>query len=329
MPESRENTGVGEENTLKYALSWIVWPALFILCVSVTAYGFSLESAYLPYIYFNGSYLFMIIALLYLERYMPHEPDWHAPDGQTFANIAHTLTSKGTTQVLLVVNSYIGATMLTDGQAGLLGVTLWPAHWPMFAQVVLALVLSEFMLYWAHRTAHEFMPLWRFHAVHHSVKKLWIVNTGRFHFIDSLYSIILGMIPLVILGASMEIVMWVGAVTAFIGMLTHCNVEMRFGPLSWIFNTPELHRWHHSKRLREGNKNYGENLMLWDMVFRTYFREDRRPPKNIGITDYMPAGFTEQLAYPFLSHEKRERIAKDAGFVKKYKKPPPFKSVAK
>lgn len=308
--KNRENTGTGDSSALKYVVSWLAWPFLFITCMSVTAYGFSQDGALMPFICFNGAYAFLIVTLLWLERVMPHETKWHKSDGQTFANIAHTLTSKGTSQILAVVNLYIGANAATGGESALLGIHIWPSDWPLYAQVALAVVVSEFMLYWAHRTAHEFMPLWRFHAVHHSVEKLWIVNTGRFHFIDSLYSIVLGMIPLLLLGASMEIVMWLGAVTAFIGMLTHCNVEMRFGPLSWIFNTPELHRWHHSKKLREGNTNYGENIMLWDLVFRTFFHEDRRPPSNIGITEYMPAKFTDQLIWPFLTKDQKEVVEK-------------------
>ncbi|MGH1376151.1 MAG: sterol desaturase family protein [Alphaproteobacteria bacterium] len=308
MRRNRSNTGLENSGRLRYFLSWFLWPALFLICMSVTAYGFVQDDPYLPFICFNGAYAFLIISLFYLERFMPHETSWHKSDGQTLANIAHTLTSKGTSQILLVVNSYIGANILSEGQAGLFGIELWPSQFPIVGQVVLALIVSEFMLYWAHRSAHEFMPLWRFHAIHHSVEKLWFVNTGRFHFVDSLYSIVLGIIPLIALGASMDIIMWLGVVTAFIGMLTHCNVEMRFGVLSWIFNTPELHRWHHSKALREGNTNYGENLMIWDHVFRTFFHEDRRPPVRIGIHEYMPKKFTHQLLWPFLTQKKKDVI---------------------
>lgn len=308
MKRARDNTGTGEGGRLRYIASWVSWPFLFIFCMSVTAFGFSKDDPYLPFVCFNGAYAFLIISLLWLERIMPHERGWHQSDGQTFANIAHTLTSKGTSQILLVVNAYIGANMLSGGDSGLLGLQIWPSDWPLAAQVVLAVVASEFMLYWAHRSAHEIMFIWRFHAVHHSVRKLWIVNTGRFHFIDSLYSIVLGMLPLLALGASMDVVMWLGAVTAFIGMLTHCNVEMRFGVLSWVFNTPELHRWHHSKKLREGNKNYGENVVIWDMVFGTFFHEDRRPPVNIGIMDYMPARFSDQLIWPFMKKVQQDDL---------------------
>ncbi len=322
IQRNKDNTGIQHKSTMRYALSWVSWPFLFITCMLITAYGFAFPDTYLPYICFNAAYLFLITSLFYLERAMPHEEKWHESDGQTLASILHTLTSKGTSQAILIVNTYIGANMITGGDSGLLGIQIWPSDWPIAAQVVFALVASEFMLYWAHRLGHEWMPLWRFHSVHHSVEKLWFVNTGRFHFIDSLVSIVMGIVPLIFLGASMEIIMWVAAVTAFIGMLTHCNVEMRFGPISWIFNTPELHRWHHSKRLREGNMNYGENVMIWDILFRTFFNENRRPPKNIGITDYMPTRFKDQIVWPFLSVARRDEIAKEAGFVKKYHLPP-------
>ena len=85
--------------------------------------------------------------------------------------------------------------------------------------MILGVVVAEFGLYWAHRIAHEWKPLWRFHAVHHSVIRLWIVNTGRFHFVDSLKSIVLGMVILLALGAPMEVLIWLSAVTAFVGTM--------------------------------------------------------------------------------------------------------------
>lgn len=233
---------------------------------------------------------------------MPHEPSWNEDDGQTFANIAHTLSSKGTVQTVVIFSTAIGLAGLITPVAGSgygFWPDLWPREWPMAAQVIMGVIIAEFGLYWAHRLAHEWEPLWHFHAVHHSVTRLWVVNTGRFHFIDSVLSIALAMGIMMALGAPMEVLVWLSAITAFIGMLTHCNIEMRFGPISWIFNTPGLHRWHHSRDISEGNKNYGENLMLWDQLFGTYYNPNRRPPENIGIDDYMPPAFLGQIAFPF------------------------------
>ena len=293
----------GGPSSVKYVISWLAWPFFLGTCITGLAYGSEIMP---PVLAFNITYLYLILSLLVLERIMPHEIDWNQNDGQTFANIAHTLTSKGTVQGIVIFGGVIG---LSDYVSGLDGEPygIWPRDWPLWGQVALALVLAEFMLYWAHRIAHEWPPLWNFHAVHHSVTRLWIVNTGRFHFIDSLISVSLGSAIVLALGAPMEVIIWLSAMTAFIGMLTHCNVEMRFGPISYIFNTPGLHRWHHSQDLREGNKNYGENLVIWDQLFGTFYNADRRPPKNIGIPEYMPERFVDQLLYPFrVKHYRRK-----------------------
>lgn len=291
-------------DTFRYALSWMLWPALFVICMLISGYGFSAGQ---PVLYFNIAYVFLILALWRLELWMPHEREWHRPDGQNLASILHTLSSKGTVQALMIFSGAIGLAEYITPLSGD-GHGIWPRDWPLWAQVVLGVIVAEFSLYWGHRLAHETPFLWRFHAVHHSVVKLWFLNTGRFHFVDSLKSIVPGFLILAALGAPMEVVQWLSVITAFIGMLTHCNVEMRFGWLSYVFNTPGLHRWHHSKDLREGNRNYGENIMLWDILFGTYYDADYRPPADIGIKEAMPPRFIHQLVWPFIGTEARRRI---------------------
>lgn len=306
---------------IRYLVSCLAWPTIFLMAVAITAIGFAADS---PVLGFNVAYLTLAVSLFALEQIMPHEREWNVDDGQTFASLAHTMTSKGTVQTLFIFSAALGLSSLI-APAAESGHGIWPRDWPIVVQVVIGLAAAEFGLYWGHRLAHEWPVLWRFHAIHHSVVRLWILNTGRFHFIDSLKSILMAMGILMLLGAPMEVFHWVAALTAFIGMLTHCNVEMRFGPLSYIFNTPGLHRWHHSRDLREGNKNYGENLVLWDLLFGTFFNENRRPPVNIGIGEYMPPGFLQQLLWPFRG---RRRLRSVAGMSAGYAARPPLNSPA-
>jgi sterol desaturase/sphingolipid hydroxylase (fatty acid hydroxylase superfamily) len=285
----------------------ISWPGLFAVCMVITAYGAAHEAILL---YFNLAYVFMILSLLWLERVMPHEPVWLEPDGQNFASIMHTLSSKGTIQLLVLYGGSIGLAEMIKPM-GHAETGFWPTNWPLWGQVVLGVVVAEFGLYWAHRLGHQVPLFWRFHAVHHSVTKLWIVNTGRFHVLDSLFKIVLGMGVLLMLGAPLEVVQWLSAITAFIGLLTHCNVEMRFGPLDYIFNTPAVHRWHHSRLKHENQNNYGENLVIWDLLFGTYLKpSDRRPPADVGINEYMPPRFIDQVLWPFWSEKKRAEYRK-------------------
>jgi len=114
-----------------------------------------------------------------------------------------------------------------------------------------------------------------------------------------LISVLFGLAVAILMGAPRDIIVWVSAITGFIGLLTHCNVEMRGGVLNYFFNTPDLHRWHHSMEPAEGNRNYGENLMFLDQLLGTYFYSSRRPPAVIGIRDAMPANFAQQVIHPF------------------------------
>jgi sterol desaturase/sphingolipid hydroxylase (fatty acid hydroxylase superfamily) len=244
---------------------------------------------------------------------MPFEQQWLHHDGEALNDIAHTLLNKGGVQIAAAIGASAPLAIATVAQPVISGPAhIWPDAWPLGLQVMLGLIIAELGLYVAHRAAHEILSLWRFHALHHSVERLWVVNTGRFHLIDSLVKIALSQLPLYLLGAPLPVFLWIGAVTAFIGLLTHCNIDLRTGPFDLIFSTPRLHRWHHSRVLAEGNTNYGENLVLWDQLFGTYFNPSRRPPADIGISGRIADGFLAQLLQPFSANGFRQILGRKA-----------------
>jgi sterol desaturase/sphingolipid hydroxylase (fatty acid hydroxylase superfamily) len=277
---------------MKHVLSFVWWPLLFGASVGATYAGVLAGETV---VVFNVTYVLLAVAIAVLERAMPFERTWLDNDGQIGPDIAHTLLNKGIAQGIVVVVAIAGLAQFVQPSDG----GVWPHDWPLALQVAFGLVVAEIGLYWKHRIAHEWPPLWRFHAVHHSVTRLWFLNTGRFHLVDTLTGLVVAMPLLLLLGAPKEVLIMVSAITAIIGILTHANVEMRCGVLSYVFNTPELHRWHHSKVIEEGNRNYGENLMLFDQLFGTFFLPPRRPPADIGIRYPMPPTFIAQLAAPF------------------------------
>ena len=57
------------------------------------------------------------------------------------------LTSKGVVQSLVVFSAVIGLTVYITPAAEP-GYGIWPRTWPMWAQVVLAVVVAEFGFYW-------------------------------------------------------------------------------------------------------------------------------------------------------------------------------------
>jgi sterol desaturase/sphingolipid hydroxylase (fatty acid hydroxylase superfamily) len=278
---------------LSSILDYLLWPGLMAGACLGMGLGMANGHAVMG---FMVTYFLLATTIALLERARPHELEWLKSDGQAGPDLAHTLFTKAFVQILIVSLTNFGIVRQFGGRDSS---GIWPGQWPLVWQVVLSLVVAEFGLYWAHRIAHEWGPLWRFHAVHHSVKKLWFWNTGRFHFVDTLKSTLFSLPIFVLSGAPGDVILWGSAITAFIGILTHCNIRMRFGWLNYVFNTPGLHRWHHSKDLREGNKNYGENLVLWDLIFGTFFDDAaRRPPVDIGMKHAMPKTFFGQLFMP-------------------------------
>jgi ornithine lipid hydroxylase len=288
----------------RYILAYLSWPLVFFSGLTGAYFAFAGDR---PMLGFAAVYAGEVLLLFLLERTIPYEQRWLQADGETANDIAHTVLTKGLVQL-----AALAAAIFPMLAAGLLQplaamqFSLWPSSWPMIFQATLAVVIAEFGLYWAHRIAHERLFFWRFHALHHSVTRLWVINTGRFHVIDSLFKIALSQIPLYLLGAPLQVFWWLGAVTAFIGILTHCNVDMRTGLFDFVFSTPRLHRWHHSKDLREGNTNYGENVVLFDQLFGTYFNPDRPSSTDIGIKGQIAPGFVSQLTQPFTKDGVRQ-----------------------
>jgi len=235
------------------------------------------------------------------ERVQPRFASWARSHGDWPADLTHTILSTILPPEIiraLTVGALTGAAVWLSEATGR---SWWPGDRSMLIQLPLAMVISEFGSYWAHRLMHEKEWLWRLHAVHHSAPRLYWLNAGRFHPLDTAIQYVGQSVPLILLGASGEVIALFSLWTAVHGMFQHSNLDIRLGPLNWIFSMAELHRWHHSLVLEEANTNYGANVCFWDIVFRTRYLPDREPPEAIGIADMpnFPPGYLAHLASPF------------------------------
>ncbi|MGM4918790.1 sterol desaturase family protein [Tardiphaga sp. 813_E8_N1_3] len=305
--QNHRNTSDTSGTAVGHFLSAVWWPLLYFGALTGAWVAFASNA---PILWFNVVYAALLLTMVLLERMTPHRAEWLEHDGETLNDIGHTLLTKGTAQLAVAATAIAPMAMATLTRAGDHASHLWPTQWPLIAQVVLALVIAEFGLYWSHRIAHENLFFWRFHALHHSVVRLWVVNTGRFHVIDSLIKMALSQAPLYLLDAPLPVFLWVGAVTAITGLLTHCNVETRTALFDPIFATPKLHRWHHSKTLKEGNSNYCENIMVWDHVFGTYLNPAKASPDRLGISGKVAPDFLGQIVQPFSRKGARQILGR-------------------
>lgn len=281
---------------MRIVASWILWPLLVAAGCAITAAG--LRHGINGSIILAGVYFSLVLALGGLERVLPFERAWTRSDGQVTHDVVFTLIGTslpGTLADSLVLACTVG---VAQWLAGHVGGSLWPHDWPAVAQIGLVVLVGDFGAYWGHRSFHNVSWLWPYHAVHHSVARLWYLNTGRIHPVDSALMMVFSMVPLYLLGAPEDMVVWLFSFTTFVGLLSHCNVNLRCGPLDWLFCTPGVHRWHHSRLLSESNNNYGEITMVWDVLFRTHYRQQRRPPCDVGTSTPIPEDILGQFTAP-------------------------------
>jgi sterol desaturase/sphingolipid hydroxylase (fatty acid hydroxylase superfamily) len=288
------------------------WMHAFETVIARAAFPFVLGGAVLwaissmragasPEIAILAPMLLSYLVIASLERFFYWREDWLHSRGDLHVDVGHLLVSGIFANEAVKVPVTIGATMAAVWVAERTGGGLWPTDWNLWLQLSLALVYGEIFLYWVHRLSHEIDFFWRFHATHHSAPRLYFLNAARFHPVDLLFSSLLPLAALIVVGADGRVIALFGLVSAVHGLFQHANLVLRLGPLNWIFSMAELHRWHHSRRLEESNTNYGQNLIIWDIVFGTRFLpSDREPPDEIGLAGptAFPMGYWAQLLSP-------------------------------
>jgi len=171
---------------------------------------------------------------------------------------------------------------------------------PLWVQVTVLLLVLDFFFYVMHRLKHRWNWWWRLHETHHSSMDLDWLSTVRFHPLEKILDRVIYLVPLLVLGVSdAALIIW-AAVDAFWGMLIHSNLNIRLGPLIYVFNGPELHRWHHVPDSRFQRRNFSNNFSLFDWIFGTAYLVSENPTK-FGIADpaYPEGNVWRQFFYAF------------------------------
>jgi sterol desaturase/sphingolipid hydroxylase (fatty acid hydroxylase superfamily) len=281
------------------AFSYLVFP---LMMGGGIAAGVAMLGAGIAPKFLNPAIIGPVFVLMtLLERLHPYRREWNQPHGDFWVDVGYFFVTSFT---VLCTTAALNFFLIPLGGrlADHAPLLVWPREWPLAPQVLLALVVAEFGHYWVHRLEHQTPLLWRFHAVHHSAPRLYWLNAARFHPFDMMMSGIAGFGPLILLGCPEHVLAMFTVIGTIHNMFQHANVDVRLGPLNYIFSMAELHRWHHSRKVEEANANYGGHLIWWDILFGTRFLpSDRKPPGNIGLSDLpsFPTTLLGQLAAPF------------------------------
>ena len=91
-----------------------------------------------------------------------------------------------------------------------------------------------------------------------------------------------------------------------IGHLNHSNINISYGPLKYILNSPTMHIWHHAKTLPVATGvNFGISLSLWDYLFGTAYLPKSGRDIELGFDEIekYPNSFWKQVIAPFKSQK--------------------------
>ena len=225
------------------------------------------------------------IAVACLERIAPARARWKPSSSDLWTDLAYLALVQGVLPLALTLAASSAVASVT-ARFGL--GRPWPHAAPIAVQVLLMLLVADFLRYWLHVASHRSPLLWRLHEVHHAPPKLYWLNVGRFHPFEKTLQYLLDALPFALLGVSEDVLALYFVFYALNGFLQHANVDVRLGALNYLVSGPELHRWHHSRQPQESAANYGNNLIVWDLLFGTRFLPKGEVVKSVGIASAGP-----------------------------------------
>jgi sterol desaturase/sphingolipid hydroxylase (fatty acid hydroxylase superfamily) len=173
--------------------------------------------------------------------------------------------------------------------------------WSLAAQVATLLLIADFLQWCTHNLLHRVPWLWTFHKVHHSITTMDWIGNWRFHWVEIVVYKVVLWLPLAWLGASPQAAFVVAVVGTVWGDLNHANLDVGFGRLGYLLNSPRMHLWHHDASSEGGAaKNFGVVFSCWDYLFGTAFWPRERSPQRLGYPGMaeMPATFHGQMLWP-------------------------------
>jgi len=233
------------------------------------------------------SFALILAVMLALELALPRRTIFQPRSLRWTNNFAITILNSVMLRLLFPAATVSVALYVEESEFGLLaGLGI-----PDFISIPLAIVALDLITYAQHRLFHEVPLLWRFHRMHHSDVDIDVTTGLRFHPIEMVLSMIIKLLAIWLLGAPAIAVIFFEVILNAMSMFNHANFhlpEKTDEMLRKGIVTPDMHRVHHSIRVRETNSNYGFSLSCWDRLFDSYIAqpEGGHLEMDIGVAEF-------------------------------------------
>ena len=176
---------------------------------------------------------------------------------------AHVMGVMG--KLMMLGASVISGLALRDWLAVHTGFAINGSALPLVVQVPIYFAAYSFFDYWAHRLGHTRL-FWPLHRYHHAAEDFCVINGARSH-PAGFVGLFLINLPMPVLGAGAEAMIWVNVVVIALGFLIHSRIESGWG---WIgrhlVQSPLHHRLHHKLDMSQPT-GFFSMMPVWDHLF--------------------------------------------------------------
>ncbi len=179
---------------------------------------------------------------------------------------------------------------------------LYSLDLPVWMVVLLSiLVLDLIGQYAVHFLLHRVKWLWRLHMVHHSDTRVDATTGFRHHPGDAICRNLATLFAVIIVGIPLSHYLVYRLITVAFAYVTHANIRLPERVeviLSYLFITPNIHKFHHHLERPWTDSNYGNIFSIWDRVFGTLVQGEVMRVRY-GL-DVLPAERDDDLIYQFI-----------------------------
>ena len=221
-----------------------------------------------------------------------------------FRSWRHTRTNLallGTTMFISIIFSALAVGIVQWTALEGIGLVHWvamPAWLSLLATVMLFDLIAQ---YGVHFLLHRVKWMWRLHMVHHSDTHVDATTGFRHHPGDVVFRNLATLFAVMLFGIPLACYLTYRLITIFFSYLTHSNIQLPDQleqKLSYLFITPNLHKFHHHHQRPWTDSNYGNIFSVWDRLFGTLVQGNL---ENIRYgVDVLPDQRDEDLAYQFI-----------------------------
>ncbi len=184
-------------------------------------------------------------------------------------------------------------------------------NWSVPAQVLFFLITHDFYIYWFHRLQHANKFFWRTHEAHHSGKEVDFLEGSRSHVVEIIINQTIEFLPIIVLGADPAVLPIKALLDAVFGMFIHANIDVKMGKWKYIFNSPELHLWHHANYQEVFHANFSTKFAFWDYLFGTAYFPGHKPGnerENWGLYYDYPKDYFLQHAFSVKRFDEKKLL---------------------